>query len=74
LLQEYFYGDFGKIGLVLGEGFIKKEEKKIEFADFDYGSNLYEEMDTFKIIEINDKFEIIPAIRVLMRQGPKDGE
>ncbi|GEO03360.1 hypothetical protein AAE02nite_10240 [Adhaeribacter aerolatus] len=39
LLQEYFYGDFAKIGLVLGSGFFKAEpknqalDKKI-FADF----------------------------------------
>ena len=26
LLQEYFYGDFGKIGMVLGNGFVEKEE------------------------------------------------
>ena len=28
LLEEYFYGDFGKIGLVLGENFIKGEDVK----------------------------------------------
>src|SRR5690606_16317382 len=36
LLQEYFYGDFSKIGLVLGRGFFdldKKVEENI-FADF----------------------------------------
>jgi 5-methylcytosine-specific restriction endonuclease McrBC GTP-binding regulatory subunit McrB len=36
LLQEYFYGDPVKIGLVLGDGFVKelknKEEGKVEFA------------------------------------------
>lgn len=37
LLLEYFYGDFGKIGLILGKDFlrIKKVEYK-HFADFDY--------------------------------------
>jgi len=35
LLQEYFYGDYGKIGIVLGEGFVemKKAENK-RFAKF----------------------------------------
>jgi hypothetical protein len=36
LLQEYFYGDPVKVGLVLGEAFVKKvdkkEEGKVEFA------------------------------------------
>ncbi|RED48808.1 AAA family ATPase [Seonamhaeicola aphaedonensis] len=36
LLEEYFYGDFGKIGLVLGEAFIEevKQESKTVFAKF----------------------------------------
>jgi 5-methylcytosine-specific restriction protein B len=38
LLQEYFFGDFGKIGLVLGEGFVKVEEGQNDgaFANFPY--------------------------------------
>jgi len=34
LLEEYFFGDFGKIGLVLGNSFIRKEE----ISDFDFAS------------------------------------
>jgi len=37
LLQEYFFGDYGKIGLVLGNGFVKIENTKGDiFAPFDY--------------------------------------
>jgi 5-methylcytosine-specific restriction protein B len=37
LLQEYFYGDYGKIGLVLGKGFVEQNDPKGNlFADFDY--------------------------------------
>jgi hypothetical protein len=38
LLQEYFFGDHGKIGLVLGNGFVVKEEAKAKFgfAAFDH--------------------------------------
>lgn len=36
LLQEYFYGNYAYIGLVLGEEFVKEDEdvSKIVFADF----------------------------------------
>ena len=40
LLQEYFYGDYGKIGLVLGDGFVKLKRddttKKVTFAACNY--------------------------------------
>lgn len=35
LLEEYFFGDFGKIGLVLGEAFInEKNGSKVKLANF----------------------------------------
>jgi 5-methylcytosine-specific restriction protein B len=36
LLQEYFFGDLAKMGLVIGKGFFKDVEKQDEniFADF----------------------------------------
>lgn len=41
LLQEYFYGDFGKIGLVLGNSFVEKYNHNLNsFANFsDYDSS-----------------------------------
>ena len=35
LLQEYFFGDYSKIGLVLGKGFIEMNISDNIFADFD---------------------------------------
>ncbi len=32
LLEEYFFGDFGKIGLVLGNSFVER----VDHADFDF--------------------------------------
>ncbi|PXX22841.1 McrB family protein [Arenibacter sp. ARW7G5Y1] len=43
LLEEYFYGDFGKIGLVLGENFI--EPKKIENKSILAKFKAYEDID-----------------------------
>ena len=64
LLEEYFYGDFGKIGLVLGGEFIKSVENEIAFPkNFKYEEDFLEdkkiyhftpseswEEDTFKSI------------------------
>lgn len=44
LLQEYFFGDHGKIGLIVGKGFIEsiKSPSNISkiFADFDYDNDV----------------------------------
>ena len=37
LLQEYFYGDFGKVGLILGDAFVQvRNERRASFASFDH--------------------------------------
>jgi hypothetical protein len=46
-LQEYFYGDWGKIGLILGKAFVQskpiKDSTKVFFADFNHdGKEEYE--------------------------------
>lgn len=73
LLQEYFFGDYGKIGLILGKGFIQKKEYNPSiFAAFDY-ENDYSERESYKIIDYRNpnvikdgEMTFIEAIRLLM--------
>jgi hypothetical protein len=69
LLQEYFYGDYGKIGLVLGTGFVIDNVKlnKTPFAPFKY-PNGNEQFISQKceLIPINEDFKIIEAVKTLM--------
>ena len=67
LLQEYFYGDYGKIGLVLGRGFVasKMIEKPASYFDFPYDGHeelaskaIYEIVDYRKTTEEQPKFPI----------------
>lgn len=50
LLEEYFYGDFGKIGLVLGGAFIESVENKTTFPkNFEYEKNFLEDKKIYHI-------------------------
>lgn len=49
LLEEYFYGDFGKIGLVLGGSFIYQEENTAKFSkNFTYENDFLEERKVYR--------------------------
>ena len=58
LLQEYFFGDYGKIGMVLGGGFVeKKTANKSVFSDFEYDSG-FEDRVMFSlkdVVNMDDK-------------------
>ena len=50
LLEEYFYGDFGKIGLVLGGKFIESVENKTTFPkNFEYEKDFLEDKKIYHI-------------------------
>lgn len=50
LLQEYFYNDYRKIGLVLGNGFVGKRTATAPFADFDVDlASEYEGVDMWDL-------------------------
>ncbi len=74
LLQEYFFGDYGKIGLVIGSGFFQKngedseEDLFAEFEEYDIGSLIEKKIyHIHNISEMKDT-EFIAAIKSLMRQ------
>lgn len=66
LLQEYFYGDYGKIGLVLGKGFVEKQKNdKINFADFTYENANDYKIPSFLLKKLG-KENIIEAVSILL--------
>ena len=55
LLEEYFYGDFGKIGLVLGGEFIKLADNQVAFPkNFTYENNFSEDKKIYHITSSKD--------------------
>ena len=57
LLEEYFYGDFGKIGLVLGGKFIESVENEIAFPkNFTYEEDFLEDKKIYHITSF-DKWD-----------------
>jgi 5-methylcytosine-specific restriction protein B len=72
LLQEYFYGDYGKIALILGEGFCKGQKANIDkFASTTngYDAGAYDEKNIYTIMKVaHDDFDIVGAIKTLNKE------
>lgn len=77
-MQEYLFGDFGKIGLVLGAGFFEKGGKQPEeetdlFAEFgDYSISDFGSQPLYRLLDVTkmgaDEFR--EAIRTLLPSQP----
>ena len=66
LLQEYFYGDYGKIGLVLGSGFVeKKVNSNSSFAKFDYEGQQDYLTDSYELISVDEK-SVVGAVKAIL--------
>lgn len=73
LLQEYFYGDYGKIGLVLGNGFVSVKSKESgSFARFDDSYDVSGLADRI-IYQLNDvdalDFDMQKAVEALFQSA-----
>lgn len=56
LLEEYFFGDYGKIGLVLGSSFVEKVNHKFDFAEFkDYDTDIQEDLKEKALFRIKNE-------------------
>lgn len=66
LLQEYFYGDYEKIQLVLGEGFVKKDSASVKFAGGKSGD--FEVSEVYRIVP-KDECNMDEAIGKLLNKN-----
>lgn len=58
LLEEYFFGDYGKIGLVLGSSFVEKIDHNFDFADFTaYDTDIQEDLKEKAVFRIKNENE-----------------
>lgn len=69
LLQEYFYHDYEKIALILGEGFVTPNKLKINFATFKEIDTPESETKYQLRTQITD---IEKAVRILLNQDEQD--
>jgi 5-methylcytosine-specific restriction endonuclease McrBC GTP-binding regulatory subunit McrB len=64
LLQEYFYNDYGKIGLVLGKGFVR--EKAITIKN---DKSIFADFDTKNEVDITKSYELIPFTEIDFKEA-----
>jgi 5-methylcytosine-specific restriction protein B len=77
LLQEYFYGDYSKIALVLGKGFCDIDEQlnKYDFApDLDEFSENYDERKVFTLQKIESTEDFIAALKKMVKPKKETDE
>ncbi|HAS43555.1 MAG TPA: hypothetical protein DCS93_23955 [Microscillaceae bacterium] len=70
LLQEYFYGDYGKMALVLGEGFCAKKPQPSNtklFAVTDYDGSFIDDKVIYEV-KVPEGDEFVEALKKLMNQ------
>jgi hypothetical protein len=70
LLQEYFYHDYEKIALILGEGFVAHKEANVNFAKFK-NVDQPELSASFELKQITD---IEEAIQILLNRKDEESE
>jgi flavodoxin len=74
LLQEYFFGDYGKIGLILGSGFFDNSGKpmaNVEFAKFDnYNGDDFNQREIYRLKDVSkmDEKTFTDAIKTLLNR------
>lgn len=79
LLQEYFFNDYGKMQMVLGDGFVNCESAKAKIK-FAYSNNKelpindYEDKLIYKLVKIDENFNLIEALSSLLGNQPKKAE
>lgn len=73
LLQEYFYGDYGKMEMVIGKAFFITNDSKVNFADSRYDGEEYSDTKPYHLKTIvkmtTQDFE--KAIEELINPGTK---
>lgn len=72
LLQEYFFGDHGKIGLVLGKGFVSETENSDNddlFAEFEYDSDGLMQRKVYQLNNVGALKieEFITSVKAILR-------
>jgi len=69
LLQEYFYGDYEKIGMILGNGFFEEPQKFTRSIFADFATQNYPDSGSILNLKvIDDSFDIIKALETLMKK------